>query len=211
MAAKLPYIVQPGAVSKILDKVKQAQTPERFTQDFLSTKLGFKGGNYRQFIPLAKKLGLLGSDGKPTDTYKQFRNPSQSGAAIASAMRTGYRELFERNEYAGSLSKEQLKGLVVEITGLDAKDRVVQLICQTFEELKKVADFDTKQLPGKPLLEDEADDDEGEDDDDDADRGGRRTFGLNLAYTINLVLPKSDDPAVFNAIFKALRENLLRK
>ena len=35
-------------------------------------------------------------------------------------------------------------------------------------------------------------------------------LGLNLAYTINLVLPKSDDVAVFNAIFRSLRENLLR-
>jgi len=34
---------------------------------------------------------------------------------------------------------------------------------------------------------------------------------LNLAYTINLVLPKSDDIAAFNAIFKSLRENLLKK
>ena len=53
MATKLPYIVQPGSVSKILERVRQAETPDRFTQDSLGTKLGFKGGNYRQFIPLA--------------------------------------------------------------------------------------------------------------------------------------------------------------
>jgi hypothetical protein len=207
MTTKLPYVVQPGSVSKILDKVKQAQTPERFTSDFLSTKLGFKGGNYRQFIPLAKKLGLLGSDGKPTDTYKQFRNSSHSAAAMAVAMRAGYRELFERNEYAGSLPKDQLKGLVVEITGLDAQDRVVQLICQTFEELKKQADFDAPASPlrGVPEPKERVDSDAVPDDKD------VRDFGLNLSYTINLVLPKSDDPAVFSAIFKALRDNLLRK
>ena len=34
---------------------------------------------------------------------------------------------------------------------------------------------------------------------------------LNLSYTINLVLPKTDDIAVFNSIFKSLRENLLRR
>jgi len=38
-----------------------------------------------------------------------------------------------------------------------------------------------------------------------------REFDLGLSYTINLVLPKTDDVAVFNAIFKALRDNLLRK
>jgi hypothetical protein len=34
----------------------------------------------------------------------------------------------------------------------------------------------------------------------------QKTIGLN--YTINLVLPKTDDPAIFNAIFRSLKENL---
>jgi len=39
-------------------------------------------------------------------------------------------------------------------------------------------------------------------------RDGQRV-GLNLAYTINLYLPPSSDPEVFNAIFKAFKEHLL--
>jgi hypothetical protein len=38
---------------------------------------------------------------------------------------------------------------------------------------------------------------------------GSQTLGLNLAYTINLNLPATSDQAVFNAIFKSLKENLL--
>ncbi|MDD4332812.1 MAG: hypothetical protein PHT51_01755 [Patescibacteria group bacterium] len=34
---------------------------------------------------------------------------------------------------------------------------------------------------------------------------------LGLNYTINLTLPKTDDPAVYDAIFKSLRENLLNE
>ena len=33
---------------------------------------------------------------------------------------------------------------------------------------------------------------------------------LKVGYTINLNLPETSDPKVFNAIFRALRENLLR-
>jgi hypothetical protein len=36
------------------------------------------------------------------------------------------------------------------------------------------------------------------------------TVGLNLKYTINLNLPATSDIAVFNAIFKSLKENLLK-
>jgi len=91
METKLPYVVQPGSIKRILEKIKDAKTPDRFTTDFLDTKLGFHGGNYRQFIPLAKKLSLLNSDGTPTQLYKAFRNPSTSKPAIASAMKVGYR------------------------------------------------------------------------------------------------------------------------
>ncbi len=211
MATKLLYVNQPGSMRKIFEKVRHAQTPDRFTVDFLQTKLGFRGGNYRQFIPLAKKIGLLGTDGVPTDIYKQFRNSATSGAAMAQALKLGYREIFERNEYANNLTKDQLKGMVVEVTGLDSKNRVVQLICQTFEVLKGLANFDAAAVPReegskRSGREDEEDGAEGT-----SERGGRRDFDLNLAYTINLVLPKSDDPAVFNAIFRALRESLLRK
>lgn len=204
MASKLPYVTQRGTILKIFNKVKEAQTPERFTQDFLETKLGFKGGAARQFIPLGKKLGFLNSDGTPTGLYKKFRNSSTSKAAMAAALKTGYREAFERNEFASDLDKDKFKGLVVEITGLDSKNKVVQLICQTFETLKTLANFNvklsevkdeenvkTKELPGKA--------------------GEVRDFDLNLSYTINLVLPKSDDPAIFNAIFRSLRDNLLNK
>ena len=213
MAGTLPYVAQPGSMVKILEKVKEAKTPDRFNQDFLETKLGFRGGNSRQFIPFAKKLGFLNSDGTPTDLYKRYRNPHTARAAIAQALRTGYRELFERNEYANNLNKDQLKGLVVEITGLEPKDRIVYLTCQLFESLKALADFEAK-LPEGPDEEarDRVDEDLEKEKLKDRENGrGLQDFDLNLSYTINLVLPKTDDPAVFNAIFRSLRENLLKK
>jgi hypothetical protein len=208
MATKLPYVVQPGSIKKILEKVRDARTPDRFTTDFLDTKLGFRGGNYRQFIPLAKKLSLLNSDGTPTDLYKAFRNPATAKASIAEAIKAGYRELFDRNEYAGSLSKEELKGLVVQVTGLDAKDQVVGLICRTFEMLKSLADFEQKL---SPALTEEMTEAASEKEPSSRTGGEDKQLDLRLSYTINLVLPKTDDPALFNAIFKALREHLLRK
>jgi Family of unknown function (DUF5343) len=205
MASKLPYVNQPGSVVKVFEKVRQAQTPERFTGDFLETKLGFRGGNYKQFIPFAKKLGFLGTDGVPSEIYKRFRNEGTTKSAMAEAVKIGYKELFERNEHADAMRKEDFKGLVVEVTGLDSKSRVVVLICSTFDALLKIADFNAKPSgdAGKTEVKSPTGDKE-------RNRGGE-DIDLNLSYTINLVLPKTDDAAVFTAIFKSLRENLLRK
>src|SRR5688572_22798586 len=110
MNQKLPYMSSPGTVTKILSKVKEAAVPSKFTYDYLGTVLGFKGGNAQTFISWAKRCGLLGSDGSPTELYKQFRNPASSGAALASAIKIGYSEIFRRNEFAQKLKDSELKG-----------------------------------------------------------------------------------------------------
>ena len=133
-----------GQISRVLGKIKKAKTPDRFTQDFLSTKLGLKASGARPFIPLAKRIGLLNSDGSPTDLYVRFRNTDEtvSKKAIAEAIKKGYAELFARNEYANKLSERELKGLIIEITGLDSENRIVSNTVATFEALKEFADFE---------------------------------------------------------------------
>ena len=124
---------------------------------------------------------------------------------MAAALKTGYGKLYERNEYAHSLNRKELEGLVVEATGLTSADTTVKSIVGTFETLKALADFDAKASKQKPN-EDPDDKESGEDTSDDSNG-----VKLNLAYSINLVLPKTDDVAVFNAIFSSLRQHLLKK
>lgn len=210
MAAKNPpYITATGLVSKILDKIKVAATPDRFTQDYLATELGFAGGSARAFIPLAKRIGLIASDGSPTEIYKQFRstNSATSKAAIAKAIKTGYADLYARNEYAHSLSKADLEGLVIEITGLEKGNATIRAIVGTFEALKVYADFAAKAKGAEV--------DQGASTENIVIPGGGNSgdedVKFNLSYTINIVLPKTDDIAVFNAIFRSLKDNLLSK
>lgn len=212
MADNPPYMMSYGTVSKILNKIKAAKTPQRFTNDFLYSKLGFKSNSARPFVRLAKRLGLLSEDGTPTDLYKSFRstNASTSGVAMASAIRHGYADLYMRNEYVHALEKEELRGLIIEATGLEPDNAIVTAIVSTFEALKGYANFDASY--DDDLGDEDSDDDEF--DDRDGANGGNGDsipFQMGLNYTINLVLPKTDDVAVFNAIFKSLRENLLRK
>jgi hypothetical protein len=127
MPENLPYLVSPGTVATALQKIRAAATPNRFTQDFLANTLGMKGGSPKPIIPFFKRIGFLGTDAAPTDLYKAFRNTGQSGAAVAQAMRIGYKPLFDMNVRAHDLSDSELKGLVVQATGLEEKSRVVQL------------------------------------------------------------------------------------
>lgn len=212
-SASLPFINSTGLIDKILSKIKEAKTPERYTQDFQGTVLGYGSGSARPFIPLLKKIGFLHSDGKPTDLYHQFRNDSLSGAAMAEALKVGYAPLFKANEYANKLSKEKLKNEVIQITGLSATAKSVNTIVSTFEGLKKYADFESEIHD--PQVEDDTEVLQSPSNNQPNPHPAPTLSvlpqgrGMNLSYTINLNLPQSKDPEVFNAIFKSLKENLL--
>lgn len=207
MAHKLPYVPSYGLIGKVLDKIKAAATPSRFTQDFLGTKLAMSGGSARSLIPFLKRVGFLGTDGVPTDLYKRFRNPSEAGAAAAEALKIGYQALYEINEYAHDLSEKDLKGLIVQVTGLEPKSSTTTAVIGSFKALKSVSTFDGEA---------EAADDDEEDEPEALPPitstlvGTSHANRFGLSYTINLNLPATSDIAVFNAIFKSLREHLLR-
>jgi hypothetical protein len=212
MAADLPpYMNAYGNIERILNKIKTAATPPKFTLDYLNGELGFTGGSASPFIPFAKRMGLIASDGTPTDLYRRFRNSnaSESGRAIADAMRQGYQVLFRRHEYAHSLNKNDLSGMVAEVTGLETDSKSLAAIVQSFLTLKKFADF-TPQGAATPEVAEAAavaNAPVGPGGLPNATSGQSR--GLALAYTINLILPNTTEIAVFDAIFKSLREHLL--
>lgn len=198
-----------GLIEKLVEKIKRAPTPSRFTQDYLSTQLNMPGGSAMALIPLFKKLGFIGSDGVPTESYKKFRNESSAGGVMANAIRHSYKELYSRNEYAHRLTKEKLQELIKEVTGAAEDSSTLRQIVGTFEALKRHANFESTEdsfveasqvsqaVSPPPIVAEAA-------------KGDGNNLGLNLSYTINLNLPATSDVAVFNAIFKSLKENLLQ-
>ena len=213
MATKLPYMLSPGLIPKIFERIASARRPERFTQDFLETKLGHGGGSARAIIPLLKRMGMMESDGSPTSLYDQYRNTNTQQAAIAAGMRNAYTLLFDKNEYANNLSRDKLTSLVVEVTGGAKDDSVVQKIVGTFWMLRGLADFDDDGL-ARPTSDRVVENDVAvpppQPSGTASNSGTDQRVDLRVGYTINLNLPETADPNVFNAIFRALRDNLLR-
>jgi len=205
----LPYMVSSGTLPKILNKIITAAVPENFNADFLGTKLGFPGGNQRAFISWAKKCNMLTIDGTPTQIYKNFRNPDFQGVAMVNALKHGYAELYLRNEYCHELEKKQFTKLVSEVTGLPHDNATVKAVGNSFFNAKEFADFDAKAIlpiPKKAVAKEKESRNSNP-----ASLVSENKLKLGLNYTINLVLPKTDDPAIFDAIFKSLKENLLNE
>lgn len=207
MSAKLPYLTSPGTIDNALAKVKVAATPPTFNNDFVHAKLQIKGGTGKTIPPFFKKLGLVSENGAPTALYQKLRNSSTAPTAIAQAIRNAYRPLYEVNEYVHDLGEKELKGLILQVTGLEDGNRAVELIKLTFQRLKKHANFDGEEAAEEadeepaaaqsPLTHSVA-----------THRSHLSDF--RIGYTINLNLPATANIEAFDAIFQSLRNNLLR-
>ena len=118
----------------------------------------------------------------------------------------GYRSLYEVNEYIHDASDEDFLGFVVQVTGLEPTSSTTKSIIGSFNALKGFAMSDKVDV-----VEDEDENDSG--DSGEKERGKGQAVlskGLGLSYTINLNLPATSDIKVFDAIFRSLKEHLLK-
>ncbi len=204
--ANLPYITAPGNIEKALVAIRAAQTPDRVTQDFVKTILKIPGGSGNQVASFLKKIGFVNTDGSPSDIYNKFRNKATTGTAALDALKIGYAPLYKRNEFMHKVSDDELRGLVIEETGQSEESSVPGLVVAAVAALRKFVS-ETKVKPDDASQQDQTKA---------VITTGHTTppplkrLGMNLSYTINLNLPPTTDIAVFNAIFKSLKENLLK-
>jgi len=198
-----PYVSGYGGIPRLFTAIREAAVPPKFTQDFLKDVLNLKSSSYRPMIPLMKKLGFVDPANVPTLAYREVRDPAQAGRVIAERMREAYKTLFNANEYIYRLDRPALMAKLRSVIGAGEDDTNIQYVAGTFAELSKLATWDgapaAKVSPPAEYREDGG--------------GGtaKELSRIGLSYTINLNLPATTEIEVFNAIFKSLRENLLRE
>jgi hypothetical protein len=197
-----PYIQSPGNVQRCLDGIVRAATPVKFSQSFLGDTLELTGGGAKPLIPFLKKMGFLENDGTPTSLYHDYRDETKRGLAAAAALRAGFAKLFEYDENIHEKPEEQVKAALISISGVESKDRRIGYTYSCFSTINSVADFTMPEQANEVSSTFSTDQKE-------QARERRVLTNWALGYTINLQLPDSNDPEVFVAIFKALREQLL--
>jgi len=203
-----PYVNGYGGIPTLFRKITEAAVPPKFTQDFMTTSLGLKSSSFRAMIPLLKKLGFIDPANVPTESYRQFREQWPASIVMAARLRDTYKTLFTANEYAFKLDKKELMAKLRSVIGAGEDDANVPYVAGTFIELSKLATWEAGAV-AKPKIEKDAEQ-EYETDRSGDGKGLQLKGRLGLSYTINLNLPATTEVEVFNAIFKSLRENLLR-
>ena len=212
MALPGSYTVKPNAVPLYFDAMLDAEAPARFTQSFLE-KLEFKSTNDRLFIKILKDLGFLDTDGVPTDRYFEFLDRSRSKRVVAKGVRYAYSDLFAVHTNAHELSVGEVKNKLRTLYKGAKTDNVIDRVSSTFVALCEYSDFTVSmQSEVEPIGGvHEPDTSKAEEPASVSNTSNEDRGLLNLSalqYHINIVLPESRDQAVYDAVFKSLRDHL---
>ncbi len=215
MALPDSYTMKTGAITAYFDAIKGAEPPERFSVRFLHD-LGFTSPNDRLFIGILKDLGFLDTDGVPQERYFQYLDKTKSSYVLAEGIRESYSDLFAVNKEAHKLDVEGANNKLRTLYKGAKKNTVIKLIARTFTSLCEIADFSKAPsvLPSKPLEKPKVEPKESKVDKDKNKKTvppseERKIATLeSLQYHINVILPETRDQAVYDAIFKSLRDHL---
>jgi hypothetical protein len=212
VAVPKSYLTSTKNLNGILTAMQQAQAPKQFSVSFLHG-LGYKSSADRLIIGMLKSLGFLQPSGAPATRYFEFLDQTQSGRVLAEAMREAYGDLFELNTNAHKMTRDEVKNKLKTLTQGQFSDDVLGKMATTFVAFAAEADFDAVEPAEPPAGADEPGEPKPQ-----APRdvpparsrvgteGALRLGGL--VFNIQIQLPESRDPAVYDALFRSLRTHL---
>lgn len=196
------YLNSVRNLSAIIKKITETPPPEKFTIEFLKN-LGFHDTNDRAVIGLLKDLHFLTEGAVPTPRYHQFLESGGAGHILAEALREAYSDIFlitsnpspVRNAVVRDLFRsrhnvsDQLAGFMSNtfFTLLDLSQNDSQE--QYSERIKLRKDYETGIKLKKSYKE--------------------HNNTASLCYNIEIHLPVSREPEVYDSIFKSMKEHLL--
>lgn len=200
--SETPYTVWPAKIPEYFAKFQEAGIPPKVDREWLKT-VGFNSGNDGYIISVLKYIKFVDASNVPTETWKMYKDPTKARAVIAQAVKEGYKELFETYLDANRKDREALYAFFISKTG---KAKVtVDYMVTTFLNLCQLADFEAEapkirvqpraksEVSGIPV----------------APLRPEKGIVPEIHVNIQLHLPATNDPTVYETLFKSLRKHLL--
>jgi hypothetical protein len=205
MAVSTSYLTTARNLAKILASIQNAQAPKQFTTRFLAS-LGFPNAADRLIIGVFKSIGFLTAEGAPTKRYFEYLDQTQAKRVMAEGIRDAYADLFQINRKAYELSNNEVKNKLKTLTQGQVSDSVLDKMASTLKSLAQHADFAASPSIEKEILKPDT---LAAENPPDLPPGTGVSLG-GLVYNIQLILPSDRDQAVYDALFRSLKEHLLK-
>jgi hypothetical protein len=212
MALTESYLITTKNLQSVINSVVSAKAPERFNNKFLES-LEFKSTNDRLYVGLFKSLGLIDESGMPLQRYYQFIDQSETNRVLAQGILEAYEDLFNLRKDAQNLTAAEVKNKLKTITQGQKSDAVLDNMTRTFKALCDIADWTT-------IKEDKTVNQNSHEKAEDifqnavkkvpdVEEQKQTASSFQLKYDIHIHLPETTNMAVYDAIFKSLKNHLV--
>lgn len=201
--ADFSYTTNPARIRLLFDKIKSSGIPDKVTQKILEA-WGLKSKNDRPLLTILKSIGFVDSSGTPTDHWAAFRGAS-GPAVLAQAIRSSYSSLFQLYPDAHQKDNEALRNFFSTHTSVGAG--TLNFMVGTFRALCDIADFQVGpvEIPSAEATSARAKL---------AEPAARAvsvpsSSGFTINVNIQLTLPATDNPAIYENLFAAMKKHIL--
>lgn len=216
MALMTAYLLKTSNLPDLFAAIQSAKAPERFTHKFLKD-LDFNSSNDRLFIGVLKGLGFIDESGVPQQRYFEFLDQADSGRVLAEAIEDAYSDLFKLRRDAQNMETAEVRGKFKSLTQGQKSENVINNMAATFAALCEQAEWSRPDKrrsaktdnQGESLAAGTTSDANPPSQTETEWRHSPDSGRLQLHYNIQLILPNSRDPAVFDALFTSLKRHLL--
>jgi hypothetical protein len=104
---EFPTSLVPGKIKALFERIPEIGVPPKADKTWLKT-LGYTSGNDYSLVVVLKFLGFIDSSNVPTDKWQVYRSCNDKKAALGSAVKEGYSELFSLFPKANTLTDAEL-------------------------------------------------------------------------------------------------------
>jgi hypothetical protein len=206
MADAPTYSTVPGKIGSLLRKIRETGVPAKATKVWLQS-IGFTSSNDPSLLPVLKAVGFADMAGVPTPAWREYRG-SQHRTVLGRAIRSGYADLFA--VYPDAQSRRNSDIASVFSTRSDSGKQAIDKAVATFKALVAEADFDEElaaspQEPPGGVGGTKA----GATQDLEASVQIAPAGGPVVNINVQLTLPETTDPAVYDTFFRSMKSHLL--
>lgn len=196
----LPYTLSYKKLPKFFTNLQNAAVPDTLTHKILYNTFLMKSTGDRTLLTMLKRLNFIDSKGVPTNNYRTYKNPTEAKETLGKCIRSGFKNAYNVNENLHTLSEEDIKGIIISITGKNSKDDSIDLITKTFLGLCSLAIFDkiTHETENKESTNKTQ-----------SMNNSIQSKDIVLSHSIILNLPITTDRKIYDTIFKSVKDNLL--
>ena len=195
--SEVPYTNLAGKIEQYFSKFQETGVPAKVTLKWLGS-LGFTSSNDRHIVKVLKALNFIDDSHVPTERWRRFKNKEEAPIVLAEGIQDAYSDLFATYEDAYRKDREAIFNFFSGKTG--KAESTVNLMVNTFLNLCQLANFELRPREKERKIV-----------------TPREAVGIvtekeivpEVHINIQLHLPATNEPSVYDNLFKSLKKHLL--